>query len=149
PCRSATRAREARAALEGLLLPAGMAMKRSLDTSIRDLNAGAVVHWLGVSIEKPARGLAMRIGERSWESLEEQLALCHAERDAPLQAAATIRGWLSQRGPSYRWSDRPEVLRRIGAIAAGQAFDEIDATEAMETIWRDAHGRWQLVRERI
>lgn len=149
PCRSTAQAHRARAGLERLLAPAGMPLKGTEATAVSDLGAGATVDWMGFTLEKPARGLAARIGARSWDSLHERLALCHAGRDAPLRAVATIRGWLGQRGPCYAWTDRPAALRRVGEIAAELAFDEVDGPTVLEATWHEAHDRWLGVRQAI
>ena len=76
-----------------------MPLKGSADAAVHVLDADKPTDWLGFSICKPPRGLAVRIGKSSWDRLDECLALAHTKSDAPLRAIRIIEGWLGQRGP--------------------------------------------------
>ena len=112
PCRSESQAREARAELERLLVPAGMPLKGTAGSAARALSAADPIDWVGFSFHKPARGLAITIDEKSWAKLDEQLALAHTRTESPLRAVMVIEGWLGAKGPCYPWCDRDEVCRQ-------------------------------------
>ena len=142
PCRSEAQAHSADAVLRRLLVPAGLPLKWSPGEAIADLGTGGTVRWMGFVIRKVPRALAAEIAETAWEDLETRLAGLHAEGDAPLRAAAVIPGWIGQRGPCYRWSDRAAACRRVVAIAAAQAFEEVPGEAQLEGFWQRAHARY-------
>ena len=126
---------------------AGMPLKGTPWTSIRDLPREQTVRWLGYDIRRQERGLQVSIASRSWAKLEEHLQMAWDEPIPPLTARESIHGWIQQQGAAYRTSALGEVYSRITQIARDQRFPEIPARHRVESLWRDAHLR-QWVRAR-
>ena len=132
--------------LKEMLLPAGMPLKGSPSLAIRDLITGEHATWLGFDITLGKDGLEMRLTDRSWNSLRQQLDLTHIGPDSPLRAVMVITGWVDQLGPCYPWMDRQTVYARLGSIAQEMAFDEVPTREELEYRWKGAYGRWRTIR---
>lgn len=79
-----------------------------------------------------------RVGQKAWDKLELRLVTDHAFPQAPLRAVQILGGWIDQMGPAFAFEDRPAVLDRIRAIAAGQAFEEVPSPEELLRRWSDA-----------
>src|SRR5262249_59196071 len=105
------------------------------------LDAQESADWLGFRVTRVKDRLAVGVGERAWERLEEKLAHAQEEPDAPVLANAIIKGWVSQLGPAYGRTDRAEAYARLKALAAEQAFDEIPGPATIERFWQRAHAR--------
>lgn len=146
-CRNEHQARGAHEELERLLLPAGMPLKLTVDEAIHDLAAGESADWLGFTISKAPRGLAVEIAERAWERLGAYLALAHTKSDAPLRANHTIRQWFNQRGPCYAWSDRQQICQHIIDVAHRQGFEDCPGSRELQERWQRAHARWCRLRK--
>lgn len=149
PCRSEKQANQAHATLSALMLPAGMPLKYAVADAIHDFDGGEVVGWLGFNISKAERGLAAEIGIKSWDRLEECLALAHTKSDAPLRAIYGIKQWLNHRGPCYPWSNRKKDCQRIIDIAQLQGFEEVPQPSELLGRWQRAYARWCRVRKEV
>jgi hypothetical protein len=128
-------AAEAHRALTDLLRPAGMPLKGSPETAIRDLAGGEDADWLGFSLGMGSAGLEARLPEegRCWRELAEALALAHAEPDAPIRVQETIRGWIGQLGPCYAGADARRAYARASVVARDLAFEEVPAWESVQS----------------
>lgn len=145
-CRSVEEARMARAALERILVPAGMTLKKSDKPTIHNIEDDGA-DWLGFEVRADWAGLQMTIGERAWGRLTEKLTLCHVKPHAPLRAIRVIEGWISQLGPCYPNVDREEVCKRVTTIARDFAFDEIPGSDDLKKMWRTSYDdRWCSLR---
>jgi retron-type reverse transcriptase len=87
-CGSRGQALEAYDDLTQLLRPAGMPLKGTPETTVRDLGGGQTASWLGYQLRK-GDGLEARIADKAWKNLESRLARAHAEPDAPLLAGTS------------------------------------------------------------
>jgi hypothetical protein len=67
--------------------------------------------------------------EDAWQSLSQNLELCHTKDSSPLRAVETILGWVSQMGPCYPSTDINQAYARISELAHNLAFDEIPSKE--------------------
>jgi hypothetical protein len=148
-CRSKKQALEARMHLDRLLIPAGMPLKGTPDMAIRDLAAGGTAGWLGFAVRQAKRVLAVGIGDRSWDKLEEGLVLTHTKEDGPLRAFYLVGQWLSNRGPCYAWSDRQQVCQGIIALAQEYAFEEVPTASELLQLWQRAYARWCKLRKQV
>lgn len=146
-CKTRRQAKAAGAELRQLLQPTGMFLKDAPEAALRDLNAGDAAEWMGFTIRKAGRGLACEINKRSWKRLRKNLALAHTKADSPLRAIHTIKQWLNQRGPCYRWSDREAVVQKIIAAANEQAFEEVPGPAELQHHWLRANSRWGRIRK--
>ena len=111
--------------LREMLLPAGMPLKGTPTTVIRNLSTGEHADWLGFRITLESDNLEVRLTERSWNSLRQQLDLTHIGPDSPLRAVMVITGWVDQLGPCYPGMDRQTVYARLESMAQELAFDEV------------------------
>jgi hypothetical protein len=145
-CRTEDEALEARVTLTQLLTPTRMRLKKTDRSTIVVPSAAARIDWLGFSIAQDPAALSFRIGDRAWEHLEARLGQAHEHADAPLRANRIIAGWLGQRGPTLPSEAPLEVCRHIGALAQGQAFEEIPGVDQMMKIWEAAAARWESLR---
>ena len=132
--------------LKETLLPAGMPLKGSPSLAIRDLSSGEHATWLGFDITSGRDGLEMRLTDKTWNSLRQQLELTHTETNSPLKANEVLSGWIDQLGPCYSWCDRQAVYARLESIAQELAYDENPTREALEYRWKGAYGRWHTIR---
>lgn len=148
-CGSVEEAQQYREELWQLLLPTGMLLKHQEATVIRDLSNGRGAEWLGFTIRATAGELEVRIGERSWDRLAEHLELVHEQPGAPLRADQVLRGWIGQLGPTHRWQDRRQVLKRVVGLARTWGFDELPGLRWMQCCWQQAHARFRLLRRRM
>ena len=80
---------------------------------------------------RASRPSSVTIAEKAWTRLEEHLVLAHEKPDSSIRAVATINGWLDALGPCYPSVLRPRVYKKLAALAAKQAFDEIPSRDAM------------------
>jgi RNA-directed DNA polymerase len=148
-CRTRPEARQAYAALQQLLEPAGLSLKGTGATSIHGLEPGDEVDWLGFRIRRRNnnRGLSVGIAKRAWRRLDSLLALAHTKPDAPLRATSTIKQWLDQRGPCYACSNRVAVCQRILTLARELAFEEVPSPDELRQRWQRAAARWGKLRK--
>jgi hypothetical protein len=142
PCRTPRDGEAATNLLQKLLTPAGFTLKEPTGAAVCDLKSGAAVEWLGFSISREGKAVAVRIANRAWASLRGHLTLAHEKPNAPRRAAQIVEQWLAQRGPCYRWEDVPRVCRRVARTARELAFDEIPGPEELAATWQNAHLRW-------
>jgi hypothetical protein len=106
-----------------------------------------VVPWLGFEVGASDPGLSYGTSPASWGKLSEALEMAHtAGETTPLRAVAVAEGWLGAKAPCFPWVDRQAVLRRVRAHAAAWAFDELPGDAHLETIWTEAHARWDRLR---
>jgi hypothetical protein len=105
-----------------------------------------VVTWLGFDLSKTKGGLAAEIGIKSWDRLEECLAVAHAKSDSPVRAVQSIERWLDQRGPCYPWSEREQACQRIIESAHEQGFEEVPSAQELIGRWPLAYARWCKLR---
>ena len=49
-------------------------------------------------------------------------------------------------GEQQRFTDVPQVYKRVKDIAAGLAFEEIPSREEFSELWRKSHRRWSAIR---
>jgi hypothetical protein len=147
-CNTTKQAEEADAALRQLLRPTGMFFKET-QSPIRELNVGDAADWMGFTIRKEGRGLICQINQRSWNRLKKYLALAHTKSDSPVRAIHTIKQWLNQRGPCYRWSDRGHVCEEIIDAARKQAFEEVPSAYDLQRHWQRANARWCKLRNGV
>jgi hypothetical protein len=144
--RSGEEARQAWNDLQEALRPAGMPLKGSPSSAVRDLSGGDQADWLGFHLCRREGGLEVRLAERSWRQLTDHLAVAHTRPNPPLRAVEVIAGWVEQLGPCYPWTDPREAYARVAATARELAFDEIPTREEFLGRWRTAHRRWERMR---
>jgi hypothetical protein len=132
--------------LREMLLPAGMPLKGSPSSAVRDLADGGDTDWLGYRIFKGQDGLVVHPAERSWDSLRLQLAQSHAEPDSPLRAVVVIGGWLDQLGPCHSHTDRRRVYARVVETSRELALDEVLTQEEFSYQWEHSHKRWGRIK---
>jgi hypothetical protein len=148
-CRSEVEARRAYRALADLLRPAGMLLKESLEEAVRPLTADQPAHWMGFQIEKDRQELRVCLTEEAWWKLTESISLTHEEPNSPIRVNQLIAGWVSQKGPCYRFLDYNAAYARIAAIAQEQAFDEIASHVELKRLWQRAWARWGKMRTNV
>jgi len=143
-CRDRQTAETVYADLEKLLRPAGMPLKGTPLTTIRELDRGESANWLGFRIAHSGagKGMEFHLTEKSWLSLEHKLALAHTEPDAPIRAVEIIEGWTAQQGPCYPQLQLHDAYAKISRTALRYGYDEIPSPEEIDTDWRAAHARW-------
>lgn len=144
-CRDRGEAQRAREGLERLLRPAGMPLKGTPESTIRDLGDGESARWLGYDLTRGKDGVEAHLPDDSpcWEKLTEHLRLAHDHPRAPMRAYEGIVGWVGALGPCFEHVDRGKAYARIVEIASGLAFEEVPTREKVEDIWSKAHGRWE------
>jgi retron-type reverse transcriptase len=135
--------------LRDLLRPAGMPLKGTPETTIRDLGNGETATWLGYAVKKTGDDLETRIAETCWARLEGKLALAQAKPDSPIRAVETIGGWIEQMGPCYPHADVRKTHARIVATARRHAFEELPTREKVRTLWERAYERWVGIRDGV
>ena len=149
-CRTKQEATESWNMQRQVLQSAGMQLKGcTAASSTKDLRKGEPAIWLGFKLWKVGDSLKVGIADKSWERLDGKLLLAHDEPNAPLVAAATIKGWLDQMGPCYASEDRPAVLDRIQEAASKLGYDELPTRDALRMRWSRAHERWCELRETV
>jgi hypothetical protein len=131
--------------LKEMLLPAGMPLKGSPSTAVRELTSGNDIDWLGYRITKGEDGQVVQPAERSWDSLRLQLAQTHDEPDSPLRAVMVIGGWLDQLGPCYSHTDHRWVYARVVETARELALDEVPTWEEFSYQWEESYRRWNRI----
>jgi retron-type reverse transcriptase len=144
-CQSCDQAQETYIALKEMLKVAGMPLKGSPETTTHSLDREPA-NWLGFLVSESC-GLEVHLAERSWNSLAADLRIAHSKANAPLRAVEAIRGWVSQQGACYSWTDIPKAYSRIRAMAHSQAFEEIPSQEEIHDLWHRAHTRWSEIRK--
>lgn len=148
-CYSEKQAVKAHEVLTQLLLPAGLPLKYNSQNALHDLGEGVIATWLGFNLSKTKGGLAAEIGIKSWDRLEECLAVAHTKSDSPVRAIHTIKHWLDQRGPCYPWSDRDEACQKIIDCAHQQGFEELPTIQELKQRWQGGYARWCRLRKEI
>jgi RNA-directed DNA polymerase len=98
-CRTQEQAQQAYQDLTQLLLPIGMTLKGTAEQAIHNLGNGDPAIWLGYRLLRDGGGLKVGLTEDAWQSLSQNLELCHTKDSSPLRAVETILGWISQMGP--------------------------------------------------
>lgn len=147
-CRNRQEAEASYVALKQLLQVAGMPLKGTPSTALRELDKGQDAHWLGYRLlQANDRRLEAHIGEKSWHSLTEKLALAHTKPVPPLYAHEAVRGWVSQLGPCYPSVDHPRTFARLMALAKRFGFDELPAEEELLDLWKAAASQWEACRQ--
>jgi hypothetical protein len=142
-CRTQEQAQQAYNDLQRLLLPIGMTLKGTAEQAIHNLGNGNPAIWLGYQLLRDGGGLKVSLTEDAWQSLTQNLELCHTKPGSPLRAVETILGWISQLGPCYLSTDIYQAYARISELAHSLAFDEIPSKEGIRRHWHQAHIRWE------
>lgn len=146
-CKTRSEAKQARADLADLLLPAGMKLKGDEKSDIHDLTKNDPAEWLGFRITRTKmKQLLVRIAEKAWDRLPEKLDLMHEKPDSPQRAREMILAWLNEMGPCYKYENKAEVYARITATAQELAFDELPGFEALKERWQRAYARFSKKR---
>jgi hypothetical protein len=132
--------------LRAQLRPAGMELKATPETAVRDLPRGETGDWLGFRLDMGPGGLEVRPTEKGWWKLDEYLGLAHTKPAAPLRALEIIGGWTEQLGPCRPYLDIAGFHARIASVAHGHAFDEIPDRQAVEDRLLRGYRRWVSLR---
>jgi ribonuclease HI/retron-type reverse transcriptase len=149
-CRTVEEARQARANLERLLVPAGMKLSGSeAKNGITDLTQGDAAEWLGLTVSINADKYEVGIAEKTWWKLYQTLEQAH-ELPAPAMIAhEAIRGWIRQLGATYQAEDRTQVYERVVSLARELSHEEIPDYQTFQDDWRQASVRWLRLHRRI
>jgi hypothetical protein len=142
-------AQVAHANLRARLRVAGMELKATLGSAVRDLHNGESGDWLGFRLRKGPGGLGVRPTGRCREQLTEALMLAHTKPAAPVRGLEVIEGWTEQLGPCRPHLDFTEFYARIASVAHGHAFDEIPSRESLEDCLFYGYRRWRSLRRRL
>jgi hypothetical protein len=134
--------------LTARLRAAGMGLKATPGSAVRDLQSGEAGDWLGFRLRLGPGGLEVRPTDRSWEQLEEALVLAHEKPAAPTRALEAIRGWTEQLGPCRPHLDLTDLYTRIATVAYRYAFSEIPNRRAVDGYLRRGYRRWDALRKR-
>ncbi len=128
----------------------GMPLKGSILTSLRNLTSGQSVDWLGYQVRHDSSELTVRIGQKSWDKLEDHLQLAWEAPIPALAANETIRGWISQQGACYRETEVSGVCSEISRLAGTQGFQEIPEHREVALLWSRAYDRdWLQARQDV
>lgn len=148
-CRSEADAVAAHAALERRLRDIGMPLKPVPATAaVCDLSNPRPARWLGFRIVRGEKRLRIRLGGSAWFNLRRQLGRAHDAPNAPLAAAAVIRGWLGAVGPAYAEARFDRAYPRLVKAAAAEGFEEVPPRETVRQWWQAAYARWCRDRKR-
>jgi hypothetical protein len=142
-------AQTAHANLRARLRAAGMELKATPGSAVRDLHNGESGDWLGFRLRKGSGGLEVRPTGRCWEQLTEALMLAHTKPVAPVRAIEVIEGWTEQLGPCRPHLDLTDFYARIASVAHGHAFDEIPSRESLEDCLFYGYRQWASLRRRV
>ncbi len=169
-CRDRADAEAARADLDRLLRPAGMPLKGSPETAIRDLRTGQTANWLGFQLQQDDNRLQFTLGDKSWEKLEDRLALLHTKPNAPIRATQTLESWIKQMGPAYpaaisddtavepasrsdltapsaqSSATANQIVARARALAVRYGFLEVPSDENLCRSHQEAYAKWKRIR---
>ena len=149
-CKTTSEARKAHDNLVKLLLPTGMLVKGDHDSDVVRLTPEEPALWLGFHIEKKGKKtLRMLVGEKSWESLAENLDEAHDAPDSPMRAWLTIQGWVNDKGPCFKYTNPAESWDRTAGIALSLKFDEIPDRDLLKDWWQLSHARWCRLRTHV
>jgi hypothetical protein len=149
-CRTQAEARKAHDDLVELLLPAGMLVKGDRRSDVVTLTSERPALWLGFHFEKRGqKGLRVLVAEKSWEGLAENLDEAHDAPNSPVAAVLTIKGWVSGKGPCFKYTDPDQAWDRIAATARSLAFDEIPGRQKVKDWWQRAYARWCRLRQDV
>jgi group II intron reverse transcriptase/maturase len=138
--RSEAEAVEAYNAMAQILIAAGMPLKASRTTAIRNINVQEV-DWLGYRIQRRNGIIEARIGPKAWDKLEVKLQRAHQSPKSPIRANEIVRSWVTQQGASLCFEDEERVLVQVQSIALGSGFDETTPLSELRFIAGDARGR--------
>jgi hypothetical protein len=141
-------ARSAHEELKARLRAAGMGLKATPESAVRDLRRGEAGDWLGFRLRKGPGGLEARPTDRCWDQLEEALMLAHTKPAAPVRAHESIVGWAEQLGPCRPHLDPDDLYARIAAVARRYAFDEVPSRPSVEDALLRGYRRWAALRGR-
>jgi hypothetical protein len=125
-------AHRAHQSLTAQLRAAGLALKATPGSAVRDLLHGDTGDWLGFRLRKGPDGLEVRPTDRCWGQLDEALMLAHTKPAAPVRAYDTIVGWAEQLGPCRPHMDLDDLHARIAVVASRYAFDEVPSRHSVE-----------------
>lgn len=143
--RSEAEAVEAYDALAQMLIAAGMPLKGSRTTAIRQIDTQEV-KWLGFKIQRRNGIIEARIGRKAWDKLDVKLRLAHQSPKPPIRANEIIRSWITQQGASLCFEVEERVLAQVQTIALGVGFDESTPLAELHFIVGDAIGRHRIRR---
>ncbi len=132
--------------LRSQLRSAGLTLKATPGTAVRDLPRGETGDWLGFRLRNGLGGLEIRPTDRCWGKLGEALGLAHTKPAAPLRAFETIEGWTEQLGPCRPDVDLTDLYARIASVAREHAFDEIPTRQTLEGHLLMGYRRWESLR---
>ncbi len=138
-------------ALSAKIREIGLSVKESETDAICDLQHGGRTNWLGYQLELQENSLRLRLSEKSWDKLSDNLAMAYDEPAPAVSAYQSINGWINAKGPAYGNQSMEDVCTRIVTCADEHGFSELPSQQSLETTWRRAHLRdWvQLRRETI
>lgn len=147
-CESQSEAECAYRSLQRILVDAGLALKGSPATAIQHVNGETPANWLGMQINRAARGLRFSVGDSTWDGLADKLRRAHTKPYSPLVANTAISGFISQMGPVYQRAPAVQTTfcRRMRDAAHDAGFDEIPSPVELLELWERAGARWQEIR---
>lgn len=137
------------ARLEQKLRAAGIPLKHNFFTATKDLGANGSVSWLGYNIRQTEGAVTYEIADKSWDSLEEGLALAWEAPEPVLVANDAIKGWIGQQGVTYSAQTARGVDAGIAQRATFHGFEEIPSLEETTSWWYRAHLRWLGIRQEV
>jgi hypothetical protein len=95
------------------------------------------------------KGLRVLVAEKSWEGLAENLDEAHDAPNSPVAAVLTIKGWVNDKGPCFKYTDPDRAWDRIALSAQALAFDEIPGRQKVKDWWQRAYARWCRLRQDV
>jgi hypothetical protein len=146
--RDGAQAQVAHENLRAQLLAAGMDLKATPGSAVRDLDQGETGDWLGFRLRKGPGGLEARPTDRCWAQLDEALGLAHTKPAAPARALDVVGSWTEQLGPCRPHLDLAGLYTRIATVAHRHAFDESPSRRALEDRLLWGYRRWESLRRR-
>ena len=161
-CRTVKEAKEARAHLEKILLPAGMPLKGPAEESVRRLAKGQPALWLGYSCQIRQNELAVELAPDSIPHLAGAPARSQFEPNFDVLAEQVIQGWITQAGPAYTPTYAKTVCKGIVAMLQDAGLGQVSVCQPdggttirlassrwMLAVWKKSHRDWLIKRNML
>lgn len=135
------------AAIAAKMTEIGLSIKECEEDAVSDLRLGNHFDWLGFRLNLQDGKLRLRLADKSWEKLSDNLAQAYEEPVPAVSAYESITGWINAKGPAFGNELVDDVFNEIVTRANELDFYELPSRQTLVDIWQKAHLRdWVRVR---
>ena len=142
-CKEKGEAQATYSELDALLRPTGMRLKGTPESTIKNLEAGETVEWLGYGLRWHDGEMKAHVLQKSWTQLGRRLEDALQKAEPVSRVRDTILGWADALGPCAPGLKQDTVYQRIRRIAGECGCRRVPDAQCLWQRIQRAHQRWR------